>query len=70
MNTAIRPGILRAAITLGVVLALAAVVTTSNTPVHATNSGPDLTVGSPTVSNTNPIEGGLVHAVGDGEQRR
>ena len=58
MNIANRPGILRALITLVVVLALAAVVTTSNTAVHATDSGPDLTVGSPTVSNTSPTEGG------------
>ena len=52
MNTANRPGILRALITLGVVLALAAVVTTSNTPVHATNSGPDLVVGTPSVGDS------------------
>ena len=43
MNTANRPGLLGAVIMLGVVLALAAVVMTSNTPAHATSSGPDLT---------------------------
>ena len=51
MNTAIRPGILRALITLGVALALAAVVTTSNTPVHA-DSHPDLEVETPSVADT------------------
>ena len=56
MNTANRPGILRVLITLGVVLALAAVVTTSNTPVHA-NSGPDLVVGTPSMEITNPYGG-------------
>ena len=57
MNTAIRPGILRALTTLAVVLALAAVVTTSDTPVHATNSGPDLVVGTPSMEFTNPYGG-------------
>ena len=72
MNTANRPRILRALITLGVVLALAAVVTTSNTPVHA-NSGPDLEVVSLTTTNTSPMEGGsfaldaTVSNDGDGE---
>ncbi len=51
MNIANRPGLLGAVVTLGVVLALAAVVTTSNTPVHATNSGPDLVVGTPSVDD-------------------
>ena len=54
MNTAIRPGILRVLITLGVLLALATVVTTSNTPVHATNSGPDLVVVAPSIEHLNP----------------
>ncbi len=43
MTIARRLGLLGTAITLGAVLALAAVVTTSNTPVHA-NSAPDLDV--------------------------
>ncbi len=45
MNTAHRLGLRGTLITLGVVLALAAVVTTSNTPVHA-SSHPDLQVGT------------------------
>ena len=43
-------------ITLGVVLALAAVVTTSNTPVHA-SSHPDLQVGTPSVDDASPFAG-------------
>ena len=58
MNAARRLGYTGALITLALTLALAAVVTTSITAVHATDSGPDLTVGSPTVSNTSPTEGG------------
>ena len=45
MNIAHRLGLRGTLITLGVVLALAAVVTTSNTPVHA-SSHPDLQVGT------------------------
>ena len=56
MNTANRPGILWALITLGVVLALVAVVTTSNTPVHA-NSAPDLEVGTPSVDDSSLYTG-------------
>ena len=72
MYTANRRGLLRAVIMLGVVLALAAVVTTSNTPVHA-NSVPDLEVVSLTATNTRPTEGGsfalyaTVSNDGDGE---
>ena len=43
MNTANRPGLLGTVITLGVVLALAVVVTTSNAPAHA-SSHPDLSI--------------------------
>ena len=42
MSIVQRLGLWGTVIMLGVVLALAAVVTTSNTPAHATNSGPDL----------------------------
>ena len=56
MKTANRPGLLWVVIMLGVVLALAAVVTTSNTPVHA-NSGPDLVAGTPSMEFTNPHGG-------------
>ena len=50
MKTANRPGLLGVVIMLGVALALAAVVITSNTPVHA-NSAPDLEVGTPSVDD-------------------
>ncbi len=50
MDTAKRLGLLGTAITLGVLLALAVVMMTSNTPVHATSS-PDLEVGSPSVND-------------------
>ena len=50
MNRANRPAVWRALTTLAVVLALAAVVTTSNTGVHA-NSAPDLEVGTPSVND-------------------
>ena len=72
MNTAIRPGILWALTTLAVVLALAAVVTTSNTAVHA-NSAPDLEVETPTVSDASLYVGEeitlyvTVTNVGDGD---
>ena len=51
MNLINRLGLTGTTITLGVVLALAAVVTTSNTPVHA-SSAPDLEVGTPSVDGT------------------
>ena len=57
MNAARRLGYTGALITLALTLALAAVVTTSNTPVHATNSGPDLVVGTPSMEFTNPYGG-------------
>ena len=53
MKTAQRFGLIVPAIMLRVALALAAVVTTSNTPVHA-NWGPDLLVGTPSMDTTNP----------------
>ncbi len=72
MNTAKRLGFLGTAITLGVALALAAVVMTSNVPVHA-NSAPDLEVGTPTVDDSSPFTGAsftlsaTVTNAGDGE---
>ena len=54
MNTANRPRLLRALITLGVALALAVVVTTPSTPVHA-DSHPDLDVETPSVADTDFI---------------
>ena len=57
MITSKRRGLWGTVITLGVVLALAAVVMTLNTPVHATNSGPDLVVGTPTVDDSSPYTG-------------
>ena len=56
MKTTQRFGLIVPAIMLGVVLALAAVVTTSYTPVHA-NSAPDLVVGTPSMDATNPYGG-------------
>ena len=56
MSAAQRLGLWGAAITLGVALALGAVVITSNTPVHA-NSSPDLEVGPPSVDDANPYTG-------------
>ena len=72
MNTARRLGVTGAMIMLGVVLALAAVVTTSNTPVHA-NSHPDLVVGTPSVDDASLSTGSqftlsvTVTNAGDGE---
>ena len=72
MTIARRLGLLETAITLGAVLALAAVVITSNTPAHA-NSSPDLEVGTPSVDDTNPFTGAsltlsaTVTNAGDGE---
>ncbi len=57
MNTANRPGILRVLTTLTAVLALAAVVTTSNTPVHA-SSHPDLRVTGGTEYQAPLVPGG------------
>ena len=50
MNTANRSALPGAVITLGVVLALVAVVTSTNSPVHA-NSAPNLEVGTPSVDD-------------------
>ena len=50
MKIADRPGLLWTVITLGLVLALAGVVATSNTPAHA-SSAPDLEVGTPSVDD-------------------
>ncbi len=72
MTAARRLGLLGTAITLGAALALAAVVMTSNTPVHA-NSAPDLAVGTPSVDDTSPYTGAsftlsaTVTNSGDGE---
>ena len=72
MNLISRLGLLGTAITLGAVLALAAVVTTSNTPAHA-NSSPDLEVGTPSVDDSSPYTGAsftlsaTVTNAGDGE---
>ena len=56
MNTVKRRGLRGTVIALGVALALAAVVMTLNTSVHA-NSGPDLVVGTPTVDDSSPYTG-------------
>ena len=72
VSTARRLGLFGTAITLGAALALAAVVTSSNTPVHA-NSAPDLEVGTPTVDDSSPYTGAsftlsaTVTNTGDGE---
>ena len=50
MNSAKSVGLTGAVLALAIVLALAAVVTTSNTPVLA-NSAPDLEVGTPSVDD-------------------
>ena len=71
INIARRLGLTGSAITLGVALALAVLVT-SNTPVHA-DSGPDLEVMFPEVSDSSPVERGrftlwvTVGNFGDGE---
>ena len=57
INTAHRFRFTGAVITLGVVLALAAVVTTPNTPVHA-SSHPDLEVETPSVDDARPTMSG------------
>ena len=54
VSTTRRLGLWATVITLGVVLALAAVVTTSDTPVHASNGSPDVVVGEPSVDDTTP----------------
>ena len=56
MTTINRLGILGAVFASVVVLALVALVMTSNTPVHA-NSAPDLEVGTPSVDDANPYTG-------------
>ena len=72
MTDANRPGLLGAVIALGVVLALAAVVTTSNAPVHASSS-PDMEVGTPSADDVSPYTGAsftlsaTVTNAGDGE---
>ena len=72
MNFAKRLALSGSAITLGLMLALASVLTVSNTPVHA-NSAPDLEVGTPSVYDASLSTGSqftlsvTVTNAGDGE---